>query len=195
MIVAKEYVRIITGSAFLYMVSRLFDDDDEEVPVTSSDFAKVVRGETRIDPWGGTQQVGVFGARVLSGTKTGLSGKTEEFGAGKGYGLGGGGGVVLKFARSKMRPDVGVAWDVIIARKTPGDEPITPGYIAESLVVPLSFRDVASVMRDRGFTEGVILKIFSALGAGVNTHTDVPRKSGPPTPPRPGAEIPGPGST
>jgi hypothetical protein len=169
-IVAKEYFRIIIGGLLLSQVSRLFDEKDE-TPITSSDWAKIVRGDTRIDPWAGLQQVIVAGARGITGETTTLKGKTQDIGAERKYGVSGFFHVLANFFRSKTRPDVGAVIDILDRRNYIG-EPTTPGSVAESVLVPLPMREITEIMKEHGFTEAMILQILNQFGAGVSHYEE-----------------------
>jgi hypothetical protein len=169
-IVAKEYARIIAGGFLLSQAARLFDDKDE-VPMTSSDKGKIVRGDTRIDPWGGLQQMTVLASRVAQGEKTTLKGKTQDIGAERKYGVSGPWAMVIDFGRSKLRPDVGAVVDILDRRNYIG-EPTTPGSVAKSLLVPLPMREITDIMREHGFTEAMIIQALNLFGAGVSNYEE-----------------------
>jgi hypothetical protein len=169
-IVAKEYARVLSSAAFLYLISTLFDDKDE-VPPTSSDFMKIVRGNTRIDLWGGFIQPIVLASRILTNSTTTLKGRTIDFDAANAYGVGNLVDVLGRFGRSKLRPDIGVALD-IISREDFLGRPTNIPNIMRDLFVPLPFADIVDIYKARGFSEGTILTILNIFGAGVNTYTD-----------------------
>lgn len=173
-IVAKEYARAIIGGYLLWNVSRLFDDKKEESP-TSSDFGKIVRGDTRIDLWGGFQQVTTLGSRVATASTKTLKGKEHDIGAGKKYGQRSPWYYIVDFGRSKARPDVGVAID-IMDRVTYGSEATRPEGVAKSLLVPLPMRDIVQIMEAHGFTEGMIMEALGQFGAGVSHYEERERQ-------------------
>ena len=170
MIVAKEYARIIAGGLLLATVSRMFSDKKEDDP-RSSDFGKIVRGNTRIDPWGGLQQVTTLGARLGTASTKTLKGAERDVGIAKRYGQRGPWYIALDFIRSKLRPDVGTAVDIINRADFTG-KPVTPGSVAKNLFVPLPMREIVSVMRENGFTEGMIIEALGQFGAGVSVYED-----------------------
>jgi hypothetical protein len=167
-IIAKEYARVIASGYLLALVSSLFDEKKERSPL-SSDFGKIVRGNTRIDLWGGMQQVTVLASRLVTGKTKTLKGRTIDLVAAKKYGQGDMSMIIPRFLRTKIRPDVGIALDFINRGDFRG-EPLTPGGVAQDLLVPLPFRGVADVMKDRGFTEGMVIEALNQFGAGVSTY-------------------------
>jgi len=169
-IAAKEYVRWILSIVALYSVSRLFSDKRES-DSTSSDFGKVVRGDTRIDPWAGFQQPIVSSSRIAKGITTGISGKERDisdFGTGE---------VIWNFFKNKARPDVAAIVKTAIAAIDSGKPAskvrVTVGDAAAAWVpVPLSVQEIIAVMRDRGMTEGAIIQVLATFGAGVSTYEE-----------------------
>lgn len=167
-IVAKEYARVIISGTALYGISRYFDDDNQE-KLTSSDFGKIERGDTRIDLWEGFQQPVVLGARLATGESTSIAGKTRDidtFGTGE---------VIWNFFKNKARPDIVAAVKASIAvvdlGKGDKDVRVTPGEAVKGMVpVPLAVREVIEVMQEQGMTEGTIIQILSTFGAGVSNY-------------------------
>lgn len=168
--IAREYARVIMSGYLLWSVSRIFDEKDES-NTTSSDFGKIVRGKTRIDPWAGFQQVTTLGARTATAKTTTLAGDENDIGASKRYGQRGLWYVATDFLRSKLRPDVAAAVDIATRTDVQG-RPTTPGHIAESLLVPLPMRDITEIMKEHGFTEGMIIEALGQFGAGVSYYED-----------------------
>ena len=171
-IVAKEYASVIMSGYLLYQLSRLFDEKKEKEP-TATDFGKIVRGDVRIDPWAGYQQVTVFGSRVATATTTTLKGDKRDIGAAKKYGQRGVWYLMADQIRSKLRPDVGTFVDVISRSDFIGRPLATkqiPGYAAQNLLVPLPMRNIADIMKANGFTEGMITEALGQFGAGINYY-------------------------
>lgn len=171
LIVAKEYARWITSAAVLFAISQMFDEKDEDEEPTSSDFGKVVRGNTRIDPWAGFQQVAVLMARIRAGETTSIEGQSRNI-AKTGIGE-----VVWNFFKNKARPDLVAAVKATIAAidlgKDEKDVRVTPAEAVRSAVpVPLAIREVIEVMRDRGMTEGAIVEALALFGAGVSVYEE-----------------------
>jgi hypothetical protein len=167
-IVVKEYARIILGGVALALVSRLFDEKEKNVS-TSTDFGKVVRGNTRIDPWGGFQQLIVFEERLQKGETTSIEDKNRNIAKA------GSGEVIWNFFKNKARPDIAAAVRATIAAIDYGKDPkkvrVTPGEAASAaLPVPLAISELVTTMRERGMTEGAIIQVLSEFGAGVSSY-------------------------
>jgi hypothetical protein len=164
--VAKDYARVIISGYLLWKVGQMFSDDDVDTTnPTSSDFGKIVRGNTRIDPWGGHQQVAVFAARAITGKTTSITGNERENNLGD---------VIANFGRNKLRPDWGALWnayEIYHDKQRPG-RPQTYSEVVASMYTPMSLRDIAEVMRDRGMSEGAIIEALAMFGAGVAVYGD-----------------------
>jgi hypothetical protein len=169
-IVAKEYARTIAAGFALWGVSRLFDDKDETSPV-SSDFGKIVVGNTRVDVWGGLQQIAVLASRGITATTKTLKGDVKDIGGDRKFGTDGMFIVSAKFLRSKLRPDVAAALDVLDRRNFVGEK-TTPAEIVENLVVPLPFREITPLLEAHGLVGGAAMIALGQFGAGVSVYDE-----------------------
>jgi hypothetical protein len=166
MIIAKEYARVIASSILLSAVYSLFDEKKEK-SLVSSDVYKIVRGNTRVDLWGGLQQVTVLASRLWTGKTKTVGGREIDQVAAARAGMGGLAMILTNFARSKMRPDVAVAWDLLTRG---GYTEPTVGGIAKDLLVPLPFTDIKALIKDRGWSEGLAIWALGEFGAGVSVY-------------------------
>jgi hypothetical protein len=161
---AKEYAFAIMGGFLLWQTSRMLSDKTEDDP-RSSDYGKIIRGDTRIDPWGGLQQVRVLGARAKAGETVTINGQVRKTNLGN---------LLLQFTRNKLRPDVAAAWDafdIYTDRVAPGHSK-TAGELVQSVTVPLSLRQFVGLMKEHGIPEAVAIQAFSVFGAGVNQYEE-----------------------
>jgi hypothetical protein len=166
MIIAKEYARVIVSGILLASVARLFDDKKEPSPL-SSDFGKIVRGNTRIDLWGGLQQATVLLSRLAAGKTKTLKGREIDLVKAAKAGQPGLMVVLTNFLRTKLRPDIGIAID--LATRSGYTEPTVAG-IAKDLLVPLPFVDIVALAKDRGIPETLVLEALNQFGAGVSVY-------------------------
>lgn len=174
-IVAKEYAKVLLGGYALWNVVQLFSDKKEHDP-RSSDFGKVVLDNTRIDPWGGLQQVTVLELRLASRATKTLAGDVKSTGPDRRYGGAGAFEIAAQFLRSKLSPIVGSAVDTVAGENLVGEK-VTPGSVAVNLSVPLTFRDIYSVMTEQGVPKGTAITILGAFGAGVSNYADKKEES------------------
>ena len=185
--IAKEYARTLIGVGLFYSTMKMAlhallgePGKDKKWDIVfdprSSDFLKIRIGKTRIDPLFGLQQVTVLGSRLTTGETTNLRGRTVPI-RGPKVPFGGttSSDVMTNFLRSKLSPILGVAWDTIKGENF-RDEPMTPGAAAKGLVVPISFQDIADLMKEQGLTAGTALQLVNLFGVSVQTHT--PRSLG-----------------
>lgn len=108
-------------------------------------------------------------SRMASGKVKTLRGTTYDMGAQRKYGQPDKFITLARFGRSKLRPDVGAALDVLTGTTYQG-KPLTIEELGEDLLIPLPFADIEKILKDRGFTEGMILEVMNQFGAGVNTY-------------------------
>lgn len=158
----------------------------------SSDFGKIVLGKTRIDIWGGFQQVARLTAQMITGE--GVSTTTGEtfplssefiFGADR-EGLEdvnvkaeipSRGAALTRFLRGKLGPVAGEGVDQFTGEDFLGDE-ASPGKFTElsrknpvfENLTPLFVQDVVDAIQEEGLTSG-LKAVPSFFGAGAVTYT------------------------
>jgi len=178
-IIAQEYARYLAGvAAMTWLYEHVFGGKVER-DRRSSNFGKIVIGNTRLDPLSGLSQVTVLGERVLrSETKTQkgeivpLSPNAPDFP----YRGDTRGSVALRFARGKLGYFPGLVVDIWTGKDFTG-EPITLADELGKAVVPLGFEDVLKLIKDQGVPKGAALEMLNLFGEGVQTYT--PKKRGP----------------
>lgn len=167
-LIAKEYARAILGVWALYTVANVMSDDDKKTQLDlswdnalSPDFAKARIGNSRIDPYGGFQQVVVLANRMMQGeTKRLKDGKVipaNEWQTASG------------FARTKAHPILGMAFDYKSGKYLTGEK-VTAGSMAADIFVPLNYRDIVQVMEEQGIPKTIALEALAAFGIGLQTH-------------------------
>ncbi|MFH2076301.1 MAG: hypothetical protein ABIJ57_13310, partial [Pseudomonadota bacterium] len=122
--VAKEYARILGSLTLIYAVDELITGRPTEDDPRSSDFGKIVIGNTRIDVLAGVSQATVFMSRVASGETKGLktgfvmpirgdyvpySGTTTW-------------DVISNFLRTKLTPALGLAINLVSGKDLVGNK-------------------------------------------------------------------------
>jgi hypothetical protein len=177
--IAMEYIRHATGvGSFLALtvaLGSLLGDDDEEKPTVSldprsSDFLKIKLGETRIDPMSGLSQVMVLLGRIASGQRVGADGEvTDMRGENAPYGGLGVAGTVGNFARTKLAPVPGAAFDIANGENVVG-QPVTPFLSLVNLFIPLSLREIKETAESRGIPQGSLITLLSLHGMGASTY-------------------------
>lgn len=167
--ILKQYARALTGMGILYSLARLISDKNEDDP-RSSDFGKIVRGNTRVDMWGGLQQPVVLVSRLGSGETKSIKGKVTAI-RGPDKPAMGKSAVQLgmDFVRSKFTPVLGLAADLLDQKNMVGD-PVDAEY-AMKAALPLPFGNLYELLKDKetGVAEDTALWLLGQFGAGVST--------------------------
>ena len=185
-LIALEYGRYLLGMATVLglhaAAQAAFGDEDEEwfgTDPRSTDFGKIILGNTRIDWWAGFQQVGVLAARIATRTKVTQSGKEVDiWGEGSSYGNDGG-AVFWQFLTSKLSPPAGLALGFGATGKDfKGDPLVTGDPIADANkafvnnMAPFSLQTIYEVMGEHGIAHGAALSALAVLGVGISVHKD-----------------------
>lgn len=178
-LMAKEYGRLLIGYGIYYsmllgMMKGLQGDDDDEVSVgtdpNSSDFGKIVVGNTRIDPLAGLGQVITMASRTGTGEKTTGSGRsvdirTETPRRGQEQWL----DVATRFGRTKLNPVPGKLIDMFNGTDLMGD-PVTVKGAAKDFLMPMTYGDIYDALREQDIPEGTAIALLAMLGEGVKTQ-------------------------
>jgi hypothetical protein len=172
-LIAAEYVRAGISAFVLYTVVAALSDDDEK-ELTSSDFGKVILGNTRIDPWGGFQQVAVTGARTLLAETTNRRGETKSMGADRDFGQRGLFQAWADFIRSKLHPAAALAVN-LASRSTSLGEPTTetPQDVVRQVAqayTPLAPAEIPKLVEEHGYPLGLVLTALNLFGVSVNAQ-------------------------
>ena len=143
-----------------------------EIDPRSSDFGKLVLGNTRLDLLAGLSQITVLATRLITGKTKTISGNVTPI-RGEDVPFGGrtGWDVASDFLRTKLRPELGAIVDLASGKNLIG-EPVTAKAMAENFLVPLAFRDIKAVMEEQGVPAGVALEILSLFGMGLQHFED-----------------------
>jgi hypothetical protein len=188
--ILAEYARFLMGVATVFGLAWLAADDDDDDPLVSLDprsanFLKIKFNNTYLDPMTGLSQVTVFLARMLSGETVSGDGVVSplrqryrltdffpSLGTGEPlpeeipYGRDDAFDVAARFARTKLAPVPGAIASIGAGTNVIG-EPVGPGDVVTSLVVPISFQDIQGLMTDNGLPKGAAIFVLSLLGIGV----------------------------
>lgn len=188
-LVIKEYAKSLTGLATLMMLGLLAGFEIEHDP-RSSDFAKLKKGNTRIDISGGIFQYLVLGTRLGTGKlKSPTTGKVKAIrGKKKKFGGTSGTDLLKNFARSKLTPGLGLGVTLVaeggenvigrnIITEPEGVAGLLPTMEVQTMegvknvvvdaVMPLAINEVVDSLQAEGFTKGSALGLATMLGLGV----------------------------
>lgn len=183
-LVAKEYAKYLIGMGVVYSLAMSAGSDEVEKDPRSSDFGKIKFGNTRIDPLSGISQATVLLAR--EGFRQTVARKGEVLSLHHGakdappeekirYGGSDTVDVATRFLRTKLSPAIGAYWNASSGQNVVG-QPVTPGQAIKELLIPISFGDIASAMKEQGIERGAAIAILALLGMGVQNYSDNPKK-------------------
>jgi hypothetical protein len=91
------------------------------------------------------------------------------------YGGARGADVIARFLRTKLAPVPGQVVDIATGENVVG-EPVTPGSVSKSLLIPITYQDIVKVMEDQGIPRGTALFILSFFGEGLQTYEERGKK-------------------
>jgi len=198
-VLAGEYARAMAGYSvyysLLYMAARTFGGGQVTIgnDPRSSDFGKVVTGNTRIDPLAGLSQASVFVGRSASGqTVSSRTGQVQNIRGQVPYGKPTWFDVAARFIRGSLSPNFSAGVDLIQGTDF-RYRPVTLSSEAVRLITPLSSGDMIDSMQEQGFTAGAALSVLTLLGENVQTYSPrltqtpsgIPMLVPPPPPPAP----------
>lgn len=141
---------------------------------TSSDFAKIKIGNTRLDVLGGFQQYIKLGFQLAKGEKTNSRGEKVKFNDPKKYAGTTYATAILDFFRSKLSPSAGYAVDAAHGKNMVG-EPFDFKSDTLEKFIPLWMQDVYDAVQEHGKV-GALAGIPAIVGVGVQTYKPRPVK-------------------
>ncbi len=153
------------GLLILTLVSMIKGVDVEKNPL-STDFGKIRFGNTRIDFWGGYQQIARYTIQFLAGmrktTQTKRIVKVPR------------GDILWRFVQSKLSPPAGFALDMATGETFLGKklrlEPAIVGREAFERFVPLFVQDVIDAARFQGMSGLAMVAPTALHGVGAMTY-------------------------
>lgn len=171
---AKDMIKFVgTGLTLLGLLALAFGgDDDDSLKVgtdpRSSDFGKIISGNTRWDIWGGFQQYARLISQMATGQKVSTTGKVSDL---SGTGMFGEsrGDVLSRFVRGKLAPVPSMIVDFTMGRTISGEKVSVEDQIKQHFA-PLFYSDLKDAFKDRGVSALFLVGIPSTFGVGVQTY-------------------------
>jgi hypothetical protein len=164
---AKDFLKVVaTGLATMAIAKYAFGADVEDDP-RSSDFGKIIAGNTRLDVWGGFLQYIRYTTQIISGEVKNKNGVIQELGKNAAFGRTRW-GVAGQMLRGKSAPIPGAVIDVLAGTDVVGN-PVTIGTAIQRNLQPLIFSDFSDAYQDDGL-KGIAKVLPSVFGVGVSTH-------------------------
>lgn len=169
-LVAGEYAKLIAGYATIYALAnaagfKIGTDSN------STDFGKIIVGNTRIDPLAGLSQISVLLSRIISGKKTTIAGKSVPIRGKVPYGGATTWDVITRFLRQKLAPVPSLATDIVTQKDLMG-KPLDKEWLLNRTVVPISFQDIYDASKEQGIPGATAISILSILGENVQTYDE-----------------------
>ena len=161
---AKDFVTVFGALSALTTLAEVSGAADVEVDPRSSDFGKIRIGQTRIDPWGGYQQLARYATQLITGDLKAIStGQIYEATRID---------TAWRFVRSKFNPATGLAYNLASGENMIGEEvsPAKWDKIIKDTIVPLFFQDMNDAIHEEGLT-GAALTAPAFFGVGAQTFT------------------------
>ena len=142
---------------------------DVEIDPRSTDWGKIKVGNTRLDPWAGTQQIARTTAQLITGqTKSSTSGIVRELSAKK-FPFDTRLDVLGRFGQSKTSPIAGLTLDLLRGETMVGEE-LTPSSVVWQRLAPLYIQDIREAYEDMGGAGVALTGIPGIFGVGVQTY-------------------------
>ena len=171
--------RLVAMSAYVTTIGKMFEiasggEAKFEADPRSSDFGKVVMGNTHLDLTGGIGTYITLAARLKTGeTVDSKTGKVTKIG--EKYGSTDKWGYVMKALRSKLSPNASFAVDTITGKDFNG-QPVTITKSALNRITPMFASSLVSAVKD--YSGGTIpAGTLAVFGSGLNTYDDTKKTS------------------
>lgn len=180
--IATEYARALVGLGLYYTLLKLGlstnKDDKKNAKLSfdprSSDFGKLVVGDTRLDPLAGMAQVITFASRMALGETKSASGVVRPIrGANLPYGSEKATDVAARFGRSKLHPVPASVANLFDGTDLAGNKTSLAGEIG-GMVAPITYVDVYQALANQDLPEGTALSLLALLGEGLQTYKKKP---------------------
>jgi hypothetical protein len=189
--IAIEYARELIGMGlFFATLKALFSNSTTQLDPRSTDFLKLVMGNTRLDALAGLSQAAVFSARTaLTGVNAArdalglplfrpesLTGKGKEVrlhkprGQKQLFGQEGYVGTVKNFLRSKAHPVPSIYLNLMSGTGFAGKEATVESELG-GLAAPITYQDIYTALRTEGLDHKTALSLLALLGSGIQNYS------------------------
>ena len=174
---ANNLLRVAGGTGGVLGIASILWPNSVDQDPRSSNFGKIVIGDTRFDVTGGMGALSTFFSRMMPSYHNGVfglwfksstTGKWTDLTAG-GYGKMTPKDVIESFATGKLSPVFGQALAVLTQQQF-GGQPVTAGSIAQNLLVPMSFQTFMDAMNDKNSAGPFAATVLDGIGIGASTY-------------------------
>lgn len=159
---AKDLATYYGAGITLLTLADLSGLAEVELDPRSADFGKMRIGDTRIDIWGGHQQMARYMTQFATGQTKSSTGEIYDIDRME---------VVTRYLRSKLSPSAGFGLNLAFEEDMKGDkfDLLSWNTVAETFT-PLFLQDIHEAVKENGL-KGLAYAPLSFLGAGVQTYT------------------------
>jgi len=178
-VIAQEYARYVAGwVATTWLYEHIFGGTVEK-DRRSSDYGKIVVGNTRLDPMSGLSQITVLLEREIRGeTKTKAGEVQALYGPRHGFGQANPATVALRFGWGKLGFFPGTLVNLAMHEDVTGQPVTLKGELLKA-PIPLGFEDLLPLIRDQGVPKAAALEVLNLLGEGVQVYEPKTTSRGP----------------
>lgn len=177
-VIAREYAKALIGMAIYYNLlyfgaKALKGEEEKEPKITfdprTSDFGKIIIGNTRLDPLAGMAQLATFGGRTVTGESKSTKGKVYKIRGKVPYGKPTWWEVAGRFAAYKGHPVPVTVANLFSGVDLIGNE-ATIMSEAGKLSSPITYKDIYEAMELEGVPLKVAVSLLTFLGEGLQTY-------------------------
>lgn len=168
-IAAQNLLKIIGVTAFLMMIAEAMKPGSVEDDPRSSDFGKIVIGNTRFDITGGKASIITLAMRIARQSyKSVKTGEIIKYGVG--YGEQTSFDALVDFLTNKSAPPTRVVIDLLKGQNFRGEKTTIPSVLY-SLATPISIQN-AIELKDDNSAQAVLGAILDVIGINANTYVE-----------------------
>jgi hypothetical protein len=167
--------KIASTTALILAMAKSVDEDSVELDPRSSDFGKIIAGDTRFDITGGAASIITLASRMLTNSyKSSSTDKVVPYGTG--FGEQSRWDVITDFLENKVTPPVGVMIDVMKGETFDGETPTFKGEL-QRLYTPIAVQNVMDYLKNPTPDRGIgVLADF--VGISSNSYAASNMKTG-----------------
>jgi hypothetical protein len=168
-IAAKNLLKIVGVTALTMMIAEAMKPGSVEDDPRSSDFGKIVVGNTRFDITGGKASIVTLAFRIARRSyKSTKTGEIIEYGVG--YGQKTPFDILVDFLTNKSAPPTRVVIDLLKGQNFEGEKTTIPNVLY-SLTTPISIQN-AIELKDDSSAQAVLGAILDVIGVNANTYIE-----------------------
>lgn len=175
-----DYMKFVgsTGAILALVAASSSGDDDDwqvEMDPRSSDFLKLRRGNTRVDPWGGRIQMIVLQARLIMQSIKDQKGEIKQLGEGQTSTMA---ELILNMAKNKLAPSAAILDKFLESHVNKAGErvnkfgqPVSVVDLLKENLYPIYIDSIIELHKDQPETIAYFLDFMAFIGVGTQTYS------------------------